>query len=106
MRSPADDLAGWLLEQETGEDAEPERWHIVNMPAIAEEPPAFPPTCTVEPDERAEGEALCPDRYPLRKLKALRRRLGEAARVRALECFAPPVIWRHWIDLYRAESGK
>ena len=72
-----DDLAGWLLAQETSEDNEPQRWHIVNMPAIAEEPRTFPPTCTVEPDTRNEGEALCDARYPLRKLLALRRHLGE-----------------------------
>jgi hypothetical protein len=37
---------------------------------------------------------------------ALRRRLGEAARARVLECFTPPAIWQYWLDLYRAEAGK
>lgn len=72
-----DDLAGWLLAQETDEDGEPERWHIVNMPAIAEEQRTFPPTCTVEPDDREIGDALCPERYPLEKLKRLWKRIGE-----------------------------
>lgn len=72
-----DDLAGWLLGHEGGEDNEPERWHIVDMPGIAEELPQFPATCTVEPDEREEGEALCPERYPLAKLRKIRRRIGE-----------------------------
>lgn len=72
-----DDLAGWLLTQETDEDGQPENWHIVNMPAISEEPRQFPSTCTVEPDEREEGEALCPERYPLDKLKRLQKRIGE-----------------------------
>lgn len=56
-----DDLTGWLLEQESS--SEPERWHIVCLPAIAEELEPFPPTCTVEPDFREYGEALCPERY-------------------------------------------
>lgn len=65
-----DDLAGWLLQREKGEDVEPERWHIVNFPAVAEEdPPEFPDTCTTELDWRMPGEALCPERYPLSKLR-------------------------------------
>lgn len=63
-----DDLAGWLLKQELGED--PEGWHIVNFPAIYEESPVvFPGTCTIENDWRQVGEALCPERYPLSKLR-------------------------------------
>jgi len=73
-----DDLSGWLLAQEEGEDGEPEGWHIVNLPAIAEDAPQqFPASCTVEPDLRQPGEALCPERYPLHKLKAIARRLGD-----------------------------
>jgi glycosyltransferase involved in cell wall biosynthesis len=37
---------------------------------------------------------------------ALRGRLGEAARARALGCFTPSVIRQHWLDLYRAELGE
>lgn len=67
-----DDLSGWLLEQEA---LEAEGWHIVNLDAVHEplNRTAFPPTCTVEPDWRAQGEALCPERYDdeaLRKIKA------------------------------------
>lgn len=36
----------------------------------------IPPTCTLEPDWRAEGEALCEERYPARVLRMLRARLG------------------------------
>src|SRR5262249_16191874 len=56
-----DDLAGYLLSEESeGED--PECWHIVNLPAVAEqEPQKFPETCTAEPDWREPGEALCPE---------------------------------------------
>lgn len=75
-----DDLAGWLLEQErqAEEDEDRERWHIVNLPAIAEEPSPdqFPPTCTIEPDWRQPGEALCPERRPIEKLVKIRKRIG------------------------------
>lgn len=71
------DLSGWLLEQEAADDEEPERWHIVNMPAIAEsEAQAFPATCTVERDPRQAGEALCPQRYSADKLRRIERRVG------------------------------
>lgn len=76
-----DDLAGWLLQQERdAEDAdELERWHIVNLPAIAEDLDAeqFPSTCTVEPDWRKTGEALCPERRPIEKLRRIANRIGD-----------------------------
>jgi predicted phage terminase large subunit-like protein len=75
-----DDLAGWLLEQErqAEDDEDRERWHIVNLPAIAEEldPNQFPSSCTVEPDWRQPGEALCPERRPLEKLLKICKRIG------------------------------
>lgn len=71
-----DDLSGWLLSEETqGEQAE--GWHIVNLPAIAEDPPTIPETCSMEPDERGTGEALCPQRYDEEKLSKIRARIGE-----------------------------
>ena len=66
-----DDLAGWLLEEETTDEDEhsKENWHIVCLPAISEDSIEFPATCTVEPDFRIEaGLALCPERYPIEKL--------------------------------------
>jgi predicted phage terminase large subunit-like protein len=70
-----DDLSGWLLSQE---DEEPECWHIVNFEAIkSEKPPEFPKTCTVEPDWRSPGEALCPERYDEKYLAKVRKKLGE-----------------------------
>lgn len=69
------DLPGWLLAQEYEE--EPERWHIVCLEAIKEkEPIEIPPTCTLEPDERRVGEALCPERYPVEKLRKIEKRIG------------------------------
>jgi predicted phage terminase large subunit-like protein len=76
-----DDLAGWLLDQErqAEDDEDRERWHIVNLPAIAEDPDPqqFPATCTVEPDWREVGEALCPERRPIEKLLKICKRIGQ-----------------------------
>jgi predicted phage terminase large subunit-like protein len=72
-----DDLIGWLLEQESGEA--PQRWQVLNLPAIAELPQQqikFPATCTIEPDWRQPGEPLCPDRFPLVELEQIRIRAG------------------------------
>lgn len=69
------DLPGWLLAQEYEE--EPEHWHIVCLEAIKEEQPMeIPPTCTLEPDDREIGEALCPERYSVEKLRKIEKRIG------------------------------
>ena len=69
-----DDLIGWLLEQENC-DA-PQHWHVLNLPAICEAQPVFPPTVTVIPDWRQPGQALCPERFPLTELNQIRIRAG------------------------------
>jgi hypothetical protein len=90
-----DDLAGWLLSEEAGEDGG-EGWHIIHLPAIADAEliAQWPEGCTVEPDWRSPGEALCPERYPLATLERLRRRVGEY----------------YWLSLYqqvpRSTQGK
>lgn len=69
-----DDVAGRLLRMELQEETA-ERWHIVNLPAIREElgeEQTWPSSCTVEPDWRKPGEALCPERYPLEVLERIR----------------------------------
>ena len=76
-----DDLAGWLLNREGGateddDEAEPERWHLVFMPAVMAELPTLPPTVTIEPDPRETGEPLAPERYPLKRLAKIRRNAG------------------------------
>jgi predicted phage terminase large subunit-like protein len=69
------DLPGWLLSQEFEE--EPEHWHIICLEAIKEEDQIIiPPTCTLEPDDRKVGEALCPERYPIKKLRKIEKRIG------------------------------
>jgi hypothetical protein len=71
------DVIGWLYEQELGEA--PQQWTVLDLPAIAEDPaerPKLPPTCTLIPDWRPAGEALCPERFPLPELLKIRARLG------------------------------
>ncbi len=68
-----DDLAGWLLDQESDK---PERWHVIDLPAIAELPKSYPASCTVEPDRREIGEPLCPQRFPLPALQKIEAALG------------------------------
>lgn len=74
-----DDLAGWQLALEADDDTdESEKWHIVSWPAIKEEDDEpFPASCTVEPDWRQHGEALCPERRPVSKLRRIMRRVGD-----------------------------
>lgn len=71
-----DDLSGWLLSDEM-EGEEPQRWHVVRMEAIkSEEADPIPDTCTLHPDWRETGEALCPERYPIAKLSSLKKTMG------------------------------
>ena len=78
------DIVGYLFELEEGEGDgdsetdEPERWHVLLMEAEKEaEPPEIPASCTLEPDPRPVGAPLCPERYPLSRLKRIRRKVGE-----------------------------
>ena len=61
----ADDLADRLLKQM--EEADGEQWEVVNLPALAEEN---------DPLGRAEGEALCPERYDEAALNRIKAKLG------------------------------
>jgi predicted phage terminase large subunit-like protein len=77
------DLSGWLLEQERaavkgGDLEDAERWHVVSLPAIADEVPFdWPETITLEPDWRKPGEAVCPERRPKHKLLKIKNTIGE-----------------------------
>lgn len=70
-----DDLSGWLLAMEN--EDRPECWHVVCYDAIRDDvPPELPATCTLEADWRVPGEALCPLRYGLERLKNIASRVG------------------------------
>ena len=79
-----DDLAGYLLSKEA---VEAEGWHVLDLPALKHSEPLMvtvagdirdiPDTITVEEDWRAEGEALCPERYDADRLAKIRSLLGE-----------------------------
>lgn len=71
------DMIGFLFEEEEAAEDEPERWHVVSLEAVKErEPLPIPATCTRESDPRSPGEALCPPRYPIEKLRAIETRVG------------------------------
>jgi predicted phage terminase large subunit-like protein len=71
------DLVGWLFDQESNDDEHAEHWHVVAFEAEkSAEPYEIPPTCTLEPDPRQPGEALCPERYPVSKLRKIAARIG------------------------------
>ena len=72
-----DDLSGSLIKDELLEGEDRENWTIVSFPAIKEdESTEYPENCTVIPDFRKTGEVLCPERYPLKKLKRIMRTIG------------------------------
>ena len=55
-----EDLSGHLLDLETHGN-KPERWHVIELPGIAEakaDRPKYPATCTVQTDWRKPGEPL------------------------------------------------
>lgn len=96
-----DDLAGWLLAEERTREY-PDRWTILSMPAIAEEEgPDFPPTCSVIPDWRKPGEALCPGfRFNARWLAAKREEVGPYEWASLYQQRPAPleggILKRHW----------
>jgi hypothetical protein len=68
----ADDLIGRLLEVEKNGDY-PEKWHIINLEAIKEEKSQiFPVSCTISPDWRQPGEALCPEMFTVEDLMRIK----------------------------------
>jgi predicted phage terminase large subunit-like protein len=80
------DFIGWILEQEQStqfdddfrpkEDQDhPEGWHIVSYEALKEPDagPEIPKSCTLHQDWRVPGEALCPERYPVKVLLQIKR---------------------------------
>ena len=73
-----DDLAGRILQQERDEEEDPERWTIVNMEAIKDKVQvSFPASCKVIRDTRKEGQALNPDRFPVKYLRKKERAVGQ-----------------------------
>lgn len=70
------DIVGYLYEQEQADD-QPERWHVISLEAEkTTDVTVAPLTCTIEADPREPGEALCPERYPLDKLRKIAARIG------------------------------
>lgn len=86
QRLGIDDPVDFLLRREIGEntDLAPENWHVVLMDEIKSNEPlgrwdgplGLPPTCTLEPDDRAVGEVLSPSRFSAEQVALLQRAAG------------------------------
>lgn len=65
------DFVNQLFDLENGD--EPERWHVVCLEGEKEaEDLDIPASCTLEPDPRAPGEALCPERLSPARMRQMR----------------------------------
>lgn len=79
-----DDLVAWLLRAEADAEDTPEGWHVIAFDAIHDRAEfdewrsRLPRTVTVEPDPRSDGDALWPDRWDIKRLRKIRRRMGGA----------------------------
>lgn len=86
QRLGTEDPIDFLLRREVGEDTDeaPERWHVVVCDEVKSSEPlgrwdgpqGLPPTCTIEPDPRAEGDVLAPTRFSHPEVKALQTAAG------------------------------
>lgn len=112
------DLVTHLFDQEAGESDEAdggesltaERWHVVAFEAEKQaDRYEIPATCTLEPDPRAPGEPLCPERYPLAKLRKVAKKIGtyfyrslflQRKSVREGKMFR----WEWWVELAAAPA--
>lgn len=86
-----DDLAGRIL---ASDDAD--QWTVISLPAEAEEN---------DPLGRAEGEALCPERYDLAALASIKRVLGHSYYALYQQRPTPPeggMFKRHWFEIVGA----
>lgn len=87
-----DDLAGRLL---AAQDAGGDRWHVVKLPAIAEEHDQM---------GRAEGEALWPEKYGVAELERIKRAVGSRTWAALYQQRPAPaeggILKRHWWRFY------
>lgn len=71
------DLSGTLLDELSAGGGDGETWHVLNLEAIKEEQTLELPTgCVLLPDWREVGEALCPERFDLVKLRTIEQKIG------------------------------
>ena len=108
------DMVGMLLDNEEAvEPDDREGWHVVDMPAIAEQwedRPPLPDCVTVEEDWRETGEALCPERYDLRALSKIKAAIG-SREFNALYQQSPRgdggnIIHADWFNFFDAQPEK
>jgi predicted phage terminase large subunit-like protein len=96
QRVHIDDLTGFLLEQS-------DEWDVLNLRAIAD-CDSVVPTWAGKTHNRKLGEALSPEREPLRILEALKQQIGsDAFSAQYQQMPAPPggaMVKRDWIVRY------
>jgi predicted phage terminase large subunit-like protein len=96
QRVHMDDLTGFVLSLS-------DEWEVLNLPAIAEADEDIPTSAT-DVHHRKAGEALSPEREPLRVLESLKLQLGsDAFSAQYQQAPAPPggaMIKRNWIVRY------
>lgn len=94
-----DDLAGRLLDCENTAHS----WHVIDMPAMAEQQ-AVGTAWSMEPDWRAPGDPLCPERFDLDALARIRAgmssRWWEALYQQRPSLAAGSVFVREWFRFY------
>jgi len=104
----------FLLRREVGEntDLAPQHWHVVCFDEIRSMEPlgrwtgpqGLPPTCTLEPDPRAQGEVLAPGRFSAAEVKQMQTSAGPlvtAAQRQQRPGSAQGDFWRkEWFGVY------
>lgn len=87
QRLGTEDPIDFLFRRELGEDGadlSPQNWHVVFCDEIKSSAPigrwsgpqGLPPTCTLEPDPRKEGEILAPSRFDRKQVEESQRGAG------------------------------
>jgi hypothetical protein len=103
------DLAGYVLSKE---EDEAERWHVINFQAIRDsaDVATFPVGCSVAEDWRADGEALCPERYPIERLHKIASKIGKYFFAALFQQRPRPkegnFFKRHWFNVARGYTER
>jgi len=95
QRLGMDDPIDWLMRREVGEDTykAPMNWHVVFMDEVKSNEPigrwggprGLPPTCTLEPDPREEGEVIAPSLFDKKEVEHKHRIVGPYMRATQLQ---------------------
>lgn len=113
------DPVDFLFRREVGEDTDtaPENWHVVVCDELKSSAPlgrwggpvGLPPTCTLEPDPREEGEPLAPSRFSRAEVVRLQTSAGsQVAQAQRQQRPSAPQgdFWKkEWFQVYDELPG-